>query len=195
MTKTAKRATVAAVATTVAVFAGAAIAGRMAPSSASTMARLDLRIARLGELPGFWTRSCPARTGAAAWSRGNRADIAALRHERFVVALSEPLRRADAVADATVAILAFRSPAGAAADVARLSHAAVSTGDPTNFRVAGIDGAAGMTVRLEGRTIVRVIYASGRDVASIEIAERGHANVATLQRMAARAMQRFARAA
>jgi hypothetical protein len=70
------------------------------------------------ELPGFTSVQCPSlRTNAASWAGTDRASLARLRANGFVMGIRESLHASGADANVTSSVKHFRTHGGAGADL------------------------------------------------------------------------------
>jgi hypothetical protein len=115
-------------------------------ASAQGSARLQQRVLRASELPGFKVDGqLEVARSAQAWAcvkeSGNYKDAAALQARGFVVGAREHLYRPRAgvySADANSAVIEFKTPRGAAAQLAETIR---GMGSDKQFAVPGIPGA------------------------------------------------------
>ncbi|HZO34131.1 MAG TPA: hypothetical protein VFB17_03540 [Gaiellaceae bacterium] len=184
----------AALATSLVALTGAALASAAIHREGASpdVAKVEAQVVRLGDVPGFWSYSCPlADTDAASWAAGDGPEAAVLTREGFTLGVREPLRSQSGATGASVA-LEFRTAAGATADLERRERDARHAGDARTFAVPGLLAARGDTVRIGGLTIVRVAYTRGSVEYAVEARASGRVDVTRLQRLLAATAARAA---
>jgi hypothetical protein len=178
--------------TVVVALTGAALAHGANARRPASDPNLQVRVARLGEVQGFWAVNCPiALTDATAWAEGDGSEASTLHHEGFRIGVREALRsRSGDIGDSVA--LRFRSAAGARADLERRESAAGHQGDATSFGVPGSPVVHAYTVRTPAVTTIRVAFTRGADEYAIVVEAAARARVAALQRALAETVTRFA---
>jgi hypothetical protein len=190
-TKTKMAATIVA---SLAALAGAAIAhGASASAVAATDPNVTVRVAQLGQVPGFWAVNCPIGVAnAAAWTQGDSAEANTLQREGFARGVRELLRSKQGDTGVSVA-LTFRSSAAAKSDLDRREQLAGHAGYATNFAAPGSPSVRAYTVRASGSTTVRVAFTRGATEYGIAVAAAKGTDIGALQRALATSVARFAR--
>jgi hypothetical protein len=139
-----------------------------------TAYRLQALVLQANELATFVPILCAlADPNVEQWANGDRATVAALRSDGFVMGIREPLHSTAQHASATSAAAKFQTVQGAQHDVERQLAAARQAGAVTTFAVSGIPGALGFTRSAHGTEGYRVIFTDGSYEYLVGVERRG----------------------
>jgi hypothetical protein len=179
--------------TSVAALTGAALAhGASVREVAGPDPNVTVRVAQLGQVPGFWGVNCPIGVAnVTAWTQGDTAEASTLQSEGFVGGVRELLRSKSGDLGVSVA-LTFRSAAAAKADLDRREQLAGHAGYATNFAVPGSPSVHAYTVRASGSTTVRVAFSRGATEYGVAVAAAKRTDIGALQRALASTAARVA---
>jgi hypothetical protein len=143
---------------------GAALARTPAqPTTSSATAPLYNRVLQFGDLPGFWSVTCPvAVTSAAQWSLYS-SPAATLSSNGFVNGLREPLRASHTASNGWSVVAQFRSATGARHEaLGELARATGSGADFAGFEIAAIPGSHGYSLADGRSSRMSVGFTEGR---------------------------------
>jgi hypothetical protein len=176
-----------------AALSGAALAqGASGHKVAANDPNVELRVVRLGQVPGFWAVNCPIGiVSAEGWTQGDTSEASNLDGEGFAVGVRELLRSRSGDMGVSF-VLRFRSAAGAKADLERRERIAGRLGYATNFAVPGSPSVHAYTLRTSGSTTVRVAFTRGSDEYGIAVAAAKGTDMRTLQQALAASVARVA---
>ena len=152
------------------------------PTTSSATAPLYNRVLQFGDLPGFWSVTCPvAITSAAQWSM-HSSSTATLASNGFVNGLREPLRASHTASNGWSVVAQFRSASGARHEaLGELARATARGGAFAGFEIAGIPGSHGYSLADGRSSRMSVGFTHGRFQYLITIAGVGRSDASLLR--------------
>jgi hypothetical protein len=171
------------------VVGGAALARTPGePDATSSTAALYNRVLQFGDLPGFWSVTCPvAVTTTSQWT-SDTGSAAALSENGFINGLREPLRSSSPGTNGWSVVAQYHSRAGARREAGlALERARTLSGGFSPFTVDEIPGSHGYSQSNGSKVEIAISFTAGRFQYLLEITRAGHADMAAVRNRLTRA--------